>query len=275
VPASHLGRAFGLERAADSAGAIVGPLLAAALIGSIGYRRLFAVSFVPALGAALSVLLLAREAPRAGRTLHAVVSRLRDLVAVPGRFRTLLVGVGLYGLGNFSATLLILRATDLLAPGRTPVEAASIAVLLYTGHNAANAVAAYPAGVLADRIGRRFTLMSGIALFALASFLFALGGSGVPLLALLFAAVGASTALVETGEGSHASELLPEEIWGRGFGLLGLVDGVGDLVSSLVVGILWTVTAPAWGFVYAGVLSLAGVAVLIPGVRLTTRTSGR
>ena len=83
------------------------------------------------------------------------------------------------------------------------------------------------------------------------------------MLAVLFVAVGASTALVETGEGSHAAELLDPAIRGRGFGLLGLVDGIGDLVSSVVVGILFTVTSPAWGFAYAAALSGAGAVVLL------------
>jgi len=141
--------------------------------------------------------------------------------------------------------------------------AASIAVLLYTCHNAANAVAAYPVGVLADRIGRRMVLVLGIAVFATATFAFALGSRSIPILALLFVAVGASTAFVETGEGSYASELLAEEVRGRGFGLLGLVDGFGDLVSSVVVGVLWTVTAPAWGFLYAGAFALLGLMPLL------------
>ncbi len=138
---------------------------------------------------------------------------------------------------------------------------------MYAAHNAANAVAAYPAGAVADRIGRRAVLVAGIALFAAACVAFTFSPSTVPILAVLFVAVGASTALVETAQGSHAAELLPEPLRGRGYGLVGLVDGVGDLVSSVVVGVLWTVTAPAWGFAYAALLSIAGALVLLPGLR--------
>jgi len=268
VPPAYLGRAFGVERAGDSIGAIIGPLLAAALIGAVGYRHLFWISVIPALGAALSVLLLAREVPRVREAAHHVGLGIRKLATAPGRFRSLLAGVGLYGLGNFSATLLILRATEILSNGgRSAESAASIAVLLYTGHNAANAVAAYPAGALADAVGRRLVLVAGVALFALACLAFAFSPTSIPLLAVLFMAVGTSTAVVETAEGSHAAELLPEAIRGRGYGLIGLVDGVGDLISSIAVGLLWTLTSPAWGFGYAAVLSGLGVVVLLPGVR--------
>ena len=268
VPPEYLGRAFGAERAGDSLGAIIGPLITAALLTTIGYRNLFRISLLPAIGAALSVLLLAQEVPRVRAAAHHVGLSIRALATAPGRFRSLLAGVGLYGLGNFSATLLILRATQILkSTGRTQAAAAAIAVLLYAAHNAANAVAAYPAGALADRIGRRLVLVCGVGLFAVACAAFAFSPTRIPLLAVLFMAVGASTALVETAEGSHAAELLPATVRGRGFGLIGLVDGIGDLVSSVVVGALWTFAAPAWGFAYAAVLSAAGAIVLVPGLR--------
>jgi MFS family permease len=173
-------------------------------------------------------------------------------------------------MGNFSATLLILRATDLLhTGGRSSADAAAIAVLLYAAHNAANSVFAYPAGAIADRFGRRHVLVFGIALFAAASLGFIGDSDSITLLAVLFILVGASTALVETAQGAYAAELLHDSIRGRGFGLLGLVDGIGDLISSVVVGILFTVTDPAWGFVYAAVLATIGAIVL--GVRGPTR----
>lgn len=268
VQPSYLGRAFGVERAGDSLGAIVGPLVAAVLIGAIGYRWVFVVSFFPALLAAAAILFLTTDARRARAGVEELVARSRDLVARAGPFRTLLAGVGLYGLGNFSATLLILRATQILhGTGRSQTAAASAAILLYAGHNAANAAAAYPAGAMADRVGRRLVLVLGIMLFAAASFALALGSSNLAVLACLFVAVGASTGMVETAQASLAAELLAEHVRGRGFGILGLVEGVGDLVSSVVVGVLWTVTAPGWGFLYAGALAAAGALVLIPGLK--------
>jgi MFS family permease len=264
VEADQLGRAFGVERAMDSLGAVAGPLIAAPLLVAVGYRWLFAMSIIPGLLAAAAVLLLVREIPHAAQAAVGLDSPMRTLARTRGPFRRLLIGVGLYGLGNFSATLLILRATQLLHDsGRTSTHAAAVAVLLYAAHNAANATFAYPAGTAADRLGRRTVLVGGVALFALACAGFTFGSANLAVLAVLFVAVGASTALVETGEGSHAAELLDPAIRGRGFGLLGLVDGIGDLISSVVVGVLFTVTSPAWGFVYAAALSAAGAVVLL------------
>jgi MFS family permease len=264
VPEPQLGRAFGLERAMDSLGAILGPLIASLLIGVIGFRPLFGVSVIPGLMAGVAILLLVREAPRVGQVISSSRVTMADLLRKRGNYRDLLMGVGLYGLGNFSATLLILRAVDILVgAGWSTTHAAATSVLLYAGHNAANAAVSYPAGAIADRVGRRHMLTAGIALFGLACIGFAVGAANVWILTLLFVAVGSSTGMVETAEGAYASSLLSAELRGRGFGLLGLVDGLGDLVSSIIVGILWTVTAPAWGFVYGAALAGAGAAVLI------------
>jgi MFS family permease len=136
-------------------------------------------------------------------------------------------------------------------------------VLVYAAHNAADAAFACPAGAAADRLGRRSVLVGGVALCGVACALFAFGPTNLAVLAVLFVAVGASTALVETGEASHAAELLDPAVRGRGFGLLGLVDGVGDLFSSIVVGVLCTVASPAWGFAYAAALAGAATAALM------------
>lgn len=263
VTTDQLGRAFGVERAMDSAGAVIGPLLAAPLI-AVGYRWLFAISVIPGLLAALSVLLLVREVPRVAKEAAAAMHPMRTMLATPGAFRRLLVGLGLFGAGLFSTTLLILRATDLLhRHGRSLDRAAAIAVLLYALHNAANALAAYPAGTLADRAGRRQVLVGGMALFAVSCVLFAIAPASIVILAVLFALVGVSRALVETGQGSYAAELLPDDIRGRGFGLVGLVDALGDLIANVVVGVLFTVATPAAGFIFAAVMSSAGAATLL------------
>lgn len=124
---------------------------------------------------------------------------------------------GSTGWATFSATLLILRATQLLhAHGRSDTAAAAVAVLLYAAHNAANAAFAYPAGIAGDRLGRRPVLVAGVGLFGVACAAFALGSANLAVLGMLFVALGASTALVETGQGAHSAELLDPAIGGRG-----------------------------------------------------------
>jgi MFS family permease len=143
-----------------------------------------------------------------------------SLLPTPGPFRRLLTGIGLFGLGNFSSTLLILRATVLLnRHGRSAAHAAAIAVLLHAGHNAANAIAAYPAGAIVDRVGRRPVVMAGIVAFAAACVGFAFGSSRIGVLAVLFGLVGASTGMVETAQSTYAAHLVDDHLRGRAFGL--------------------------------------------------------
>lgn len=264
VDRARLGKAIGLERAMDSVGAVIGPLLAAPLLLAVGYRWLFAVSVLPGLAAALAVLILVRETSRVVTNKARLRGSMRTLAATPGPFRRLLLGVGLFGLGNFSSTLLILRATVLLnRHGRSNVRAAAIAVLLYAGLNAANALAAYPAGVVADRIGRRPVVVAGIVAFGAACVGFAFGSANVAILACLFVVVGASSGMVDTAQSAYAAELVDDHLRGRAFGLLGFVEGIGDLVSSVAVGVLFTVSAPAWAFAFGAAAAGAGAVVLL------------
>jgi MFS family permease len=264
VERADLGKAIGLERGMDSVGAVIGPLLAAPVLLAVGYRWLFAISLLPGIGAALTVLLLVRETPRiraARPTLH---GSMRTLAATPGPFRRLITGIGLFGLGNFSSTLLILRATILLnRHGRSAAHAAAIAVLLYAGLNAANALAAYPAGAIADRVGRRPVIIAGIVAFGTACSVFAFGSSSIAVLAVLFVIVGASTGMVETAQSAYAAQLVEDHLRGRAFGLLGLVEGIGDLVSSVTVGVLFTLSVPALAFAFGAVAAGAGAVVLL------------
>ncbi len=264
VDRAHLGKAIGLERAMDSVGAVIGPLMAAPVLLAVGYRWLFALSVLPGLGAALAVLVLVRNAPRIKTARVTLQGSMRALATTPGDFRRLLVGIGLFGLGNFSSTLLILRATLLLnRHGRSAVHAAAIAVLLYAGLNAANALAAYPAGAVADRIGRRVVIVAGIVAFGAACVGFAFGSSSITVLASLFVIVGASTAMVETAQSAYAAQLVDDHLRGRAFGLLGLVEGIGDLASSVTVGVLFTLSAPAWAFAFGAVAAGAGAVALV------------
>jgi MFS family permease len=264
VDRAHLGKAIGLERGMDSVGAIIGPLLAAPVLLAVGYRWLFALSILPGLGAALAVLLLVHETPRIAAVRATLHGSMRSLLVTRGPFRRLLAGIGLFGLGNFSSTLLILRATVLLnRHGRSAAHAAAIAVLLYAGLNAANAVAAYPAGAVADRVGRRPVVIAGIVAFAAACVGFAFGSTSIGVLAVLFVIVGASTGMVETAQSAYAAHLVDDHLRGRAFGLVGLVEGVGDLVSSVVVGILFTISAPVWAFAFGATAAAAGALVLV------------
>jgi len=154
-----------------------------------------------------------------------------------GLFRPLLP-VALFELGNITTTLLILQATQLLKHGgRSPTAAASVAILLYAGHNLTAAIVALAGGTWTDRRGPRTVFAAGAAASVLAY-----GGSAFPsqhwLLAGCFCLAGAGIGLAETAESTLVAHLLPEGLRGSGFGLLGGLQSAGDLLSSTIVGLL-------------------------------------
>ncbi len=127
VPAAAYGRAYGFERAMDNLGAIFGPLLALALVAVVGVRTAILVSVIPGLLAALAIVYAIRTAPRLA-TRERRPLRIRVRPVLRGGLRQLFVGVSAFELGNVAATLLILRATDLLTPGHGHSRAVEIAL---------------------------------------------------------------------------------------------------------------------------------------------------
>lgn len=272
IPKEARGRAFGFHRFGDTLGAILGPMLAVTLLGASGgvldsARRLLWWSLIPGVLSALVFGLFVAERARASTTQHAFGLALKQM---PKRFRRYLLGVGIFGAGDFAHSMLILAATQLLSPTWGALKAAGIGGSLYVLHNVVYAVAAYPAGALADRYGHQRVLAWGYSLSAavplsLAAFFYWHIGS-VLLLAASFSIAGLVNGVQDTLEGAATADLAPVAQRGLGFGLLGATNGVGDLASSVVVGALWT-AYPSLGFGYAAVLMVLGAVV-------THRTNG-
>jgi MFS family permease len=151
----------------DNLGAIAGPLLALALVGLVGIRTAIALSVIPGLLAALAIVYAIRHAPRAEQRERQPL-RLRVRPVLAGRLGRLMVGVSAFEFGNVATTLLILRANELLAPGRDQYRATQLALSLYVAYNVAAAVASVPAGRLGDRRGAVLVLVLGVVLFGLA-----------------------------------------------------------------------------------------------------------
>lgn len=255
VTPEDYGRAFGFERMMDTVGAIVAPLAAMTLlrIGMTG-RALLWLSVIPAIAAAFAILLLVREKEHTP-TPHRFLESFRSL---PGNFRRLLKGVGLFGSGDFAHSLIILYAVSALTPSRGAAAAAAIAVGLYALHNVFYAGISYPAGMLADRMNKYVLLALGYACGAATALLLMSNLTTIPMLAAAFVLAGVYVGIEETLEDSLAAELLPSTIRGTGFGAMAVVNGVGDFISSLAVGWLWAAYGPAIGFGFAFVLMTAG-----------------
>jgi MFS family permease len=266
APPEAYGRAFGYERTMDHLGAVVGPLLAAGLVATIGIRHTIYLSVVPGLLAALAIVAAAREASGRGSAIRRRVNLELGALHEAGIARAL-APVALFELGNCATTLLILRATGLLHPGRSVADAAAVAVLLFAAHNLVGSALSYPAGRVVDRHGPRVVFGGGLLLFALAYVGFSSTVHAWGVLLVFFALAGAGMGLTDTAESALVARLLPDELRGSGFGLLGGIQSLGDFVSSAAVGLTWSLVSPTAAFIVAAswmALSLAATVAVSP-----------
>jgi MFS family permease len=262
APKEAHGRAFGMERAGDAAGAVLGPLLAMLLLArGMEPRHLMLVSLLPGSLAFLSIAWLVVERTHVPRRDS---FSLRAELAGTGRpFRRYLVGILVFGAGDFSRTLLILYATQHITGTLFSLQGAAAAVALYVLHNATSAGAAFPIGALADRVGHRRVIVGGYVLAAATTLAFALAPPTPSWLLLLFVCSGVYIASEEVAEKSYAVTLLPADRRGAGMGLLAATNGIGDMVSSALVGSLWSLALdPAWGFGAAAALQALGALMI-------------
>ncbi len=263
VSPNAYGRAFGFERLMDTVGAIAGPLTALWLLEAThhSYRDVFLWTLLPGLAAAAIFWLLVRERPVAARPQR---SFLVGLKALPIPFRGLLIGVGVFGAGDFSQTMLILYASRVLAPGHGLARAASLAVGLYTLHNVFYAGSAYLSGWLSDHVpSRKAVLAAGYALAGVTAILLCTGTHSLWLLAVIFILGGLYRGTEEALEDSLSAELVPKEHHGMAFGTLAAVNAVGDFVSSLLVGFLWSAFNVQTAFTVSAILFFAGAVLFL------------
>jgi len=231
TPPGMRGRAFGFHRAVDTAGAVVGPLLGLALYEAFDHR-LRPLFFLAAVPAAVSVVLIAlvREPARPAPPTAAPRSGVRP--AALGRdFWRVVVVLGVFGLGNFTDALLILRAREL---GMSFVSI----ILVYALYNATYAALSFPAGVLSDRVPRRQVYAAGLVVFACVYI--ALGVvDDAGWVWLLLPLYGAYIALTDGVGKAWIADLLAASALGTGLGLFQAITGGCALVASIWAGLAW------------------------------------
>jgi MFS family permease len=255
---SQRGRVYGVQRAMDHAGAVVGPLLASAFLWfrPEDYRTLFALTIIPGI---VVVILLARlredrvEAPN-GNT--AGMGRWRDLTP---RVWMLLAIFVVFTLGNASDAFLLLRLSDI------GIAAAWIPILWSALHVVKSAASAL-GGAWSDNHGRRRMIIAGWLLYSAVYFGFAIVDSP-PAVVTIFIIYGLYFGMVEGAERALIADLTPAPLRGTAFGLYNAALGIGALFASVLFGLVWTRVSPDAAFVMGGMLSLsaAGLLAAMPG----------
>lgn len=258
---SFYGRVFGFHRAMDTVGAIIGPATAFILIKMLPLHTVFIVALLPTLIVIGIILFFTHEPTRIIKK-ERPVSFMSNIRMLPPTFRMFLTTATLFSLGKVTATLLILRATELLIPEHGTFAATSITLLLYTLYNICYAVFSLPMGTLADKFGIPTILFGGYLLMGIALLGFMINSSSLIFIGMLFIITGIAIASIDALERSLAASLLPTELLGTGYGALAALQGIGALLSSSLVGILWSMLSPAFGFGYSAIVCLLGALFL-------------
>lgn len=258
------GRAFGFHRAADHAGAVVGPLLAFALLRwtEMDLRQLFLLTIVPGVLAVAALIFGVREVPRVTE----LSKRFDPRARLGGRFWSFLGVLFVFTLGNSTDAFLLLRAADL------GVDAALIPILWAMLH-VVKSLSSTPGGALSDRLGRKPLLIAGWLVYAAVYFL--LGRAGAEWQAwALFAVYGIYFGLTEGVEKALVADLVPADRRGAAFGWYNLALGVGALPASLIFGAIWDRWGAATAFTFGAAMALVaavGIAVVAgPGMARAT-----
>lgn len=265
TPLEIRGRAFGLRQSMDTAGAFVGPLVAIALMWLLAndIRAVFWFAAIPAVIAVLIVIFTVREPAHDPAQPARVPLRLADLKALD-RFYWALVGIGvLFTLARFSEAFLILKAS---ADGLPLWLAPTVLVVM----NLVYSVAAYPAGILSDRVGTRGLLLASLIVLAAADLLLAL----VPGLVAAFVAIalwGLHMGLSQGLLSRLVADRAPAPLRGSAFGLFNLAAGLAMLAASGTAGLLWQSFGPAATFLAGAAFAVAAACALLAGTRLASR----
>jgi MFS family permease len=237
TPKENLGAAFGTHRALDTTGAMIGPLLAFAILG-------------------VAVLVLFVRNPKTRPTAPKPPSPRRALGLLHrSGFRTLVVVSTILSLATISDAFVYLRLQR-----DTELDTAYFP-LLFTGSALVFMLLAMPIGRLADRIGRVTVFLAGYVLLLGVYALLLLGISGTPMIGLVLVLLGAFYAATDGVLAAIAGARLPEELRGSGLGLLGSVTGVARLIGSSAFGALWVATSASTATVVFTVGLVIAVAV--------------
>ena len=252
-----LGKAFGLHKSLDMAGAALGILFTHYLLkGSANYeyKKLFLLSVIPALLGLCMFFFIRENKPKIRAAEHKPNLSLSSIKNLNGQLKLYLLVVLLFTLGNSSNTFLLLKAKA-VGFGDTSV------IMLYFIYNAAAAALSLPLGRLSDRVGRKKLLVCGYMVFAAVYFGFAFAFNQ-SFMYILFIMYGAYTAMITGVERAFVAEIAPTELKGTMLGLQATIAGIALLPASVITGLLWNAFGAVAPFLYGATLSLAAALIL-------------
>ena len=261
TPPSVMGAAFGYHRALDTAGAVVGPVIAVVMLAlGASLRSVLWVAVIPGF---LTLVLLrrVREAPAAAVAPQTATRSARARTQMPASFWFVLAVWVVFSLGNSSDVFLLLRSKELGL-------SSTLVILAYAFYNVVYSSLSWPLGALSDRVSRPLVLAGGLVIFALVYLGFA-AASVSWVVWPLFIVYGVYIAATEGVARAWIADHAPPGASGTAYGIFAAATGASLLVASVVAGLLWSHVSPSAPFVL-GVVSAGLALLLLMGRELTS-----
>lgn len=250
----YRGKVFGLHRSMDTAGAIIGPLLALALFVYIGYRGVFWIAVIPAVLAVLSIIPIKVKERFTEERFDSGKVRL-SFKGMSRQYKRFLIVIGLFSFANFSYAFLLLRAQDI---GLSPEKV----IPMYLVFNISLILFATPIGILADRIGKKNVMMLGILVFIIMMIGFGFASSIIHAV-ILFALYGIFMGMFEGVPKAFVSDMVAKEKRGTALGLMNAMIGIMVLPASFFAGLIWQYVSPAAPFFIGAGISGAALILML------------
>ncbi len=264
VSESISGKAFGLHRTIDQMGAIVGPIAAFAILLTMEIKAVFLLSLIPGAIAVIILVFFVKEVAIKKLSNTTIFENIGGLLKRNKPFVILLIVTGIFSLGAFNFSFILLKGSDLgIEQGLIPIVYAII--------NVAHTIIGIPAGVFADRIGKEKVLLLGYSIFAVSTIMMAFSADSFLYAFVLAVVFGLYLGISETVQRAVIPKHVSPELRGTAYGLYSLVSGVCFFVSNITFGFLWDVYAVVLAALYSlclSIISITGMVILIKKYKL-------
>lgn len=253
VGQNDTGKNFGFQKMMDNSGAIIGPLIAAAILYffPLDYKRIFLIATIPALLGVLTIAIFIKEA----RKEEKVIKNKPSLKELPGKFWFFLLIVTVFTFGNSTDSLLLVKTAE------TGVKQ-SVVPLIYMIFNAVSVILAVPIGKLSDRIGRERLIIAGFFVYAIVYFVFGRFNNLYIFLGM-FMLYGLYSALTDGSQKALISDIIPKKLKGTGYGVYHAVLGIAVLPASYIAGKLYDNVNASVPFYFGGTMALLAMVLMI------------
>ncbi len=248
------GKAYGLHRAMDGIGSVLGAILAFLLLPVLGYRNIFLLAFIPSIIAVLVILFIKeKDVPTKKETRETSIKL--SFKELSMNLRMFIIVSSIFALGHFGYAFLLLRAKDIGL-------ADNIAILLYVIFYIVYTICIIPFGILSDKIGRKPILIMGYLVFAITS-IGLIFISNIYGILLFFVIYGIFYAMIDGVQRAFIVDLAPKHLKATALGAFHTSIGLVALPGGLIAGLLWDIISPEATFVYGFALSIISMGLFI------------